>query len=429
MTRSPQPGYESTFVASFACPSSGQVWYYIRARNETNFGTQGPLNSGNVWPVTDNFLAELAIELTGDTLNNPRGPYLDLTSVAMGRSGDYFYGRLTNNASSWPTRASIVGPWFLYTVGFRNADAYAGDTFAYAMTYADAPFGYGSGLYEINAYTEDFERIGNIDVATSGNRLVMRCRVTDLTSRRGFQPWPNTGGFLCSAKGETRSADISLNSWRHDSTNSSRFFVDRTPVFTVGVNREPQLSQPRVFPRFGDSQTSFQFTVNYADADSNLPVLCAVVVDSDTFRLRPNHHRYYEQVSFNTARAGFGPGTHRFHFAFSDGMAVVESAEDSFVIEGGTAIAEQPSEPTVAGFEAKPNPFRNIVELRGRLRSRVIEVFDHCGRFVTRLQQAHDEAVLRWDGTDELGRNLPGGVYFCREPGGNLRRLLVKLGQ
>src|SRR5512137_210126 len=31
MSRSSQPGYESTFVASIACPGSGTVWYYVQA--------------------------------------------------------------------------------------------------------------------------------------------------------------------------------------------------------------------------------------------------------------------------------------------------------------------------------------------------------------------------------------------------------------
>ena len=430
MTVSGAPGYESTLVASFTIPPSGTVYYYVRAQNETNWGTEGPLNSGNVWPVTDNWLADLANEPTGDMENNPDGNFLDLTSVAMSYSDTYFYGRLTNNYNSWPLDGGWLGPWYLYTVGFRNADAYTLDTFAYAMTYADAPLGNGSGLYEVNAFTSAFTQIGDIDVSTSGNRLVMRGLISDLTSRRGFQPWPNTGGFICSAKGDTRSANAVLQSWRHDSTNSARFYIDKSPGFVVGANTPPELTVPRVFPRFGDDTSHFRFTVTYTDADTNLAVLHAVVVDGETTSLRPNHHRYYEGVNYSATETGFSTGTHRFHFAFDDGMGVVESPEDTFVVSGGTGVAEGPT-PSGSGFtlEARPNPFTNVVELRGRVRSRVLHIFDHCGKLVARLQQASEGAVVRWDGTDDAGNRLPGGVYFCREDGGPLRRLLVKLGK
>ena len=433
MTVSGAPGYESTLVASFTIPPAGTVHYYVRAQNETNWGTEGPLNSGNVWPVTDNWLADLANEPTGDMENNPDGNFLDLTSAAMGYSSTYLYGRLTNNYTSWPTRRTIFGPWYLYTVGFRNADSYALDTFAYALTYAVIP-GYGSGLYEVNAYTNAFSKIGDIDVSMSGNRLVMRGLISDLASRHGFQPWPNTGKFICSAKGDTRSATLTssilISSSRHDSTNSARFYIDKSPGFVVGANTPPELTVPRVFPRFGDDTSHFRFTVTYTDADTNLAVLYSAVVDDETIPLRPNHHRYYEGVNYSATETGFAAGTHRFHFAFDDGMGVVESPEDTFVVSGGTGVAEDPT-PGHAGstLEARPNPFTNVVELRGRVRSRVLHIFDHCGKLVARLQQASEGAVVRWDGTDDAGNRLPGGVYFCREEGGPLRRLLVKLGR
>jgi hypothetical protein len=36
-----------------------------------------------------------------------------------------------------------------------------------------------------------------------------------------------------------------------------------------------------------------------------------------------------------------------------------------------------------------------------------------------------EERILNWDGRDSEGRPLTGGVYFCREEGGPLRRLLL----
>jgi hypothetical protein len=426
MTMIGTPGYDSTFGASFSMPGSGQVYYYVRAQNATNFGTQGPKNTADVWPVTDNWLTELAVEGTGDTINNPAGEYLDLTSAAMGYSDTYFYGRLTNQSTSWPTRASILGPWFLYTVGFRNADATALDTFGYAMTYADVAGIYTSGLFELNTYTHDFTRIGDIETQNSGNRMILRCHISDVTARAGFQPWPNTGGFLCSAKGETRSANLSLDSWQHDSTNSSRFYVNRTPKFTTGQNTAPVLSQARVVPTQGLPETSFWFNVRYTDADSNLPVAHSLVVDDETLALRPNQHQYWAGVLFDHTQNGFGIGWHRFHFLFNDGMAEATSSPDSFEILG-TAVVEQTPGASGLALDARPNPFSSMVELRGRLRGRLLHVFDHCGKLVRSLTAGGSETAVTWDGRDGSGRALPDGVYFLREDAGPLRRLLVKL--
>jgi hypothetical protein len=144
----------------------------------------------------------------------------------------------------------------------------------------------------------------------------------------------------------------------------------------------------------------------------------------------PNHHRYNEAVSYVVTRGGFSVGTHWFHYAFDDGMGVVESAADSFVVEGGTMLAEgRTLDASRFTLDARPNPFSSMVELRGRLRSRVLSVFDHCGKLVARLRQAREGAAVRWDGTDDKGNQLPGGIYFCREEGGPLQRLLVKLGR
>ena len=121
MTLMGQPGYDSTYQCAFAAPDSGAICYYVRGDNCTNLGTQSPFNSGDAWPVTDNLLAETALEGTGDTVNDPDGEWLDLTSCAMGYSEGKFYARMTNHYNSWPMRGSIVGPWYLYSVGDRKS--------------------------------------------------------------------------------------------------------------------------------------------------------------------------------------------------------------------------------------------------------------------------------------------------------------------
>jgi len=358
-----RPGYDSTFQCAFPAPDSGTAYYYVRADNGTNYGTQSPFNAADVWPVSDNLLAETALEGTGDTINDPDGEWLDLTSCAMGYSDGKFYGRLTNNSNSWPINGGLFGPWYLYSVGFRNSEAYTLDTLVYAMTYANVLGIYTTGLYEINAYTKDFTKVADVDVQTSGNRLIMRCNVSDLAARRGFQPWPNQCGYLCSAKGETRSANAALQSWQHDTTNSSRFYVDRTPRVVVGLNQPPVLNIAGVEPDTGTGETDFRFHVHYVDADTNLPVLRCVVVDADTYDLAPNSHRYAAGVTFTGDLSGFGPGPHEFRFAFDDGVALVATQPDTFFVTDA-GVAEVPKGAAVARTRRRPIPLPAVCASR-----------------------------------------------------------------
>lgn len=405
MVRIQEPGFDSTFAARFAVPSGGAVCYYVRADNGVGFGTQSPCNSANVWPTSDNLFAAVAAEPTGDTVNNPRGEYLDLTGAGMSYSADWFYARLTNHHNSWPFNAGPLGPWFVYSLGFKNPDA-ATDSLGYSLTYVDVAGIYTSGLYEVNTYTSTFTRVGDVETNTSGNRLLMRCRVSDLAARSGFQPWPNVSGYLRATRGDARSANLLLESWVHDSTNYGRLWVNRTPGFTIGQNRPPSLTRPRVVPGEGTPETDFWFNISYADPDSHLPVRRAVVVDDETLALTPSGHRYWMNTLYGRTERGFAPGWHRFRFVFDDGMDVVATEPDSFRVTG-TGVAELPAGARAAA--AVPNPFATRVEVRFPRLVRMVSVLSSSGRLVRTLLT---EGVTTWDGRDREGRPVPPGVYY-----------------
>jgi hypothetical protein len=213
----------------------------------------------------------------------------------------------------------------------------------------------------------------------------------------------------------------------HDSTNSGRFYVDRTPRLVVGRNTAPGLNLAGVEPDSGTGATNYNFHVHYVDADSNLPVLHCVVVDSDTYDLVPSSHRYAVGVTFARQVSGFAPGRHEFKFVFSDGDGLVTTPPDTFVVTSD-GVAEIPGG-GVHAFGATPNPFSSRVRLQVPPGSRGLRVYDHCGTFVRSLSVSRSSVpgTLSWDGTDKSGWPLPAGVYFLSEGGGPLRRLLVKL--
>jgi len=415
MSRVAGQGYDSTFGGSFTAPGAGAASYYVCSRNGTNYATQAPFNSGNTWPPGGNLLAATADEPAGDA-TNPEGPWLDLTGIWFGYSGDRFYARITNDHTSWPLSSGLLGPWYVYSVGFRNPEAPC-DSYAFILTYANALGIFTTGLYEANEFTEELIRIGDVDVSTSGNCLDMRCRISDLTARALFGPWPNSCGYLTSLTGNTQSADIQQRHYERDTTTNCRFYP-RTPGFTTGQNRSPALSQPRVVPSSGTPETDFWFSVRYTDADSNLPVARRLVVDSDTFLLAPNQHRYWVGALFDTYRSGFAPGLHWFHFSFDDGMATVTSPADTFRVQGVGIEETHPSSIDDMRLTIAPNPVTDgcaVLRVRGFQGPRVqVAVYNSLGRLVRDLSVPNSSFDICHSSFPLDCSALSSGVYVVR---------------
>jgi hypothetical protein len=421
LARHGEPGFDSTFAGVITAPSSGTVHYYVRASDGDNWSTQAPFNAANRWPPAPGLLASTADEPAGDA-NDPEGDWLDLTGAFVGYSATHFYVALSNNHNSWPTY-SFPQPWYIYSLGFVNPAA-PSDTWAFAVSYANIPAVYTTGLYAINRYANSFERVADAEAVTAGNRLSLRCPIASFTGDPRFGPWPNDLGFLTAAANTQAIYPIGGSRMR-DTTAGCWFYADRSPRFAVGVNSPPLLSSPRVLPASGSPETEFWFSVRYTDLDTNLPVLRAVVIDAETVALRPNQHRYGEGVLFDCRRSGFAPGTHHFNFTFNDGVAAVSSPTDSFTV-ASVGLAG-PAPVAQCRVSASPNPFRDRVTIRlsGPSTSSpcpflTLSVHDAVGR--TRKSVPGDPApgfVLDLD-------FLPSGVYFV-SAGSSAPLRLVKL--
>ncbi len=421
MTRLVDPGFESTHMATFAVGSSGPVYYYLRAFNQTNIATQSPYNSGNTWPPGMNLLALAADDPTGDAID-PEGNWVDLTGAWVGRSADRFYGSLTNNHTGWPLY-TFPQPWFIYSIGFVNPEAPT-DTYAFSLSYANVPGVFTTGLYLINRYTASFERIADADASTSGNRLHLRCNISDLVSHPKFGPWPNTVGYL-SVAANTQAIYPLGGAALRDTTAPADYYALRTPGFTVGQNRAPSLTDPAVNPRTGSPNTFFLFTVTWTDPDSNLPAERTLVVDGNPYYLIPNHHRYWAGAAFRRALAKFTPGWHSFFFRFSDGMSRIESPTDSFFV-GTTDIIGTDAPGKAGQLRARPNPFSRQTTLAGAAQGLIL-ITAADGRVLRAVRQT-GQGYVDWDGQDTQGQTVPAGVYFACDPASRAPALaLLKL--
>lgn len=421
LVRLGRPGFDSTFEGVVPVPAAGTVHYYVQASNGTNYGTQGPTNPTDLWPAPLSRYGSVTNEAAGDTFNGARGPWLDMTGVWFSRSADWLYARITNNYNSWPLNSGLLGPWYIYSAGLGNPD-YAGDTFGFALAYANVLGIYTSGLYVVNKYTEEFTKFADIDVHTDGNVLQLRCRIAELAAHPKFGPWPPPSGFLSSVRGDARSARANLQSTVHDTSNQARWYINWTPVRAVGVNRPPQVDRGRVVPEVGAPETEFYFSVRYLDPDTNLARQCAVIVDGDTFALVPSNHNYWQGVTFSTTRSGFAPGLHQFHFTAWDGMSRVQTAVDTFEVVG-TAVAEAPAGDGVR-VAAVPNPFAGRTTITAP--PGVVYVADAIGRVVRALRVDCRANRIEWDGRGDDGRTVAPGLYFLHAAGEQLRLVRIE---
>ena len=93
-----------------------------------------------------------------------------------------------------------------------------------------------------------------------------------------------------------------------------------------------------------------------------------------------------------------------------------------------TAVADQPAPPASFALLNRPNPFNPVTEIRMVLPENApvsFEVYDVSGRLLRTLLPAgpRSAGTVRavWDGTDDGGREVPSGVYFCRAEAGRYR--------
>ncbi len=87
-------------------------------------------------------------------------------------------------------------------------------------------------------------------------------------------------------------------------------------------------------------------------------------------------------------------------------------------------------------FQNQPNPFSPKTQIRFELpqAGRVeLEIYGVNGRLIrTLVNQEHDDGshLVNWDGLNESGRKVPGGVYFYNltAPGIKESRRMILLG-
>jgi flagellar hook assembly protein FlgD len=85
-----------------------------------------------------------------------------------------------------------------------------------------------------------------------------------------------------------------------------------------------------------------------------------------------------------------------------------------------SAVEETGPAPQFLGVSSHPNPFTPLTTLHLRIpvsdANTKIQIYDASGRMVRTLHEGATEPglhVFSWTGTDDEGRSLPTGTYYC----------------
>ena len=102
----------------------------------------------------------------------------------------------------------------------------------------------------------------------------------------------------------------------------------------------------------------------------------------------------------------------------------MELATGNYVFNNSTGIEEAKAEKLKTEnpkLEIYPNPFSGEAIIRFTtydLRPTVIKIFNAAGRLVKNLSRFTNydgrSTQVVWNGTDDSGRRVPAGIYFCQ---------------
>ena len=113
---------------------------------------------------------------------------------------------------------------------------------------------------------------------------------------------------------------------------------------------------------------------------------------------------------------GVGPGTGDSVSNYVDFTPWLQDSVEWVGIE-----EHEPSQPITTLLQISPNPFRVRVDIRWQIADNSgvnLKIYDATGRMVKDFKHVTNQQIF-WNGTDDLNRNLPSGVYFLKFQAGD----------
>ena len=172
--------------------------------------------------------------------------------------------------------------------------------------------------------------------------------------------WTGTGSVPPSGTGKTVTLPITQDSsitwnWRSEE------------------NRPSTLSNGYVSPSSGDTSTTFEYYVSYADPEGDVPTLSRVYVDDSPHAMVKVAGSYVSGATFRYSTSSLADGSHQYYFSFSDGHDNTVELPSS-----GTYLGPSVSSTPTSGFAIVPFPTSLTVE-QGKSDNLTITVFSVNG--------------------------------------------------
>lgn len=453
------PGYDSTYEASFTNPASGNVQYYYKVWTDSTVSCWLPNNSSNTFPAPDNKLVQICGDPTGDQdaiilpWDNGSRSYscTDLVDFWVGYSSSNLFYKMTvagggfpyshtehvsTGLASWCPNSEVdLDVFHLYTFPIINPNAPYPDSIFYAAIYGDVSISFvvvtvhiWTGVYKVHKldstatwidYLSVYTRLGDIESNVSGNTLSLRVPLSVLTSDSDFGTldpdlplatgcgigtacaFPKDPGCFIYGLCDTFAYSIS------DGSPSVGMYL-KTGEYTVTPSSPPVLSAYGGSAAGGKGVTFYYCT--YTDPEGDVPVVHEVVIDGTPYTLNSyGDHTYSDGANFYLVRSDIGSRP-TFHFHFSDGANDVTTEDLSLGIEENI-----PSSGFTLG-SAYPNPFNAAVTIPvdayEDFDNITIDIYNINGEKIRTLHSGYLSRGFHhfiWNGKDASS-----GLYFVR---------------
>ena len=201
--------------------------------------------------------------------------------------------------------------------------------------------------------------------------------------------------------------------------------------FSIAAPNNPPGAFTLIAPAEGDTvrTTDMELSWNASiDPDAD-PLLYAVTLSGDS------EDTTFVDIAGTSLTIPYGTFTDFQHLTWfvqvSDGAAEATSDTATFYFEGPTSLVDATVIPDDYVLKQNfPNPFNPTTQIvYGLPEAGKVDmmVYDVLGRRVARLVNENQEAgwhTISWDGRNDIGHELPGGLYFCRITAGQYSQLI-----
>ncbi len=164
-------------------------------------------------------------------------------------------------------------------------------------------------------------------------------------------------------------------------------------------------------------QDSLLITVLFQDEPVESALVC-VLLDSMVYEY--GYTPSDGQLKFHFSQYPLNPGYMQVTVTARNKIPWIDSISVGLThVEEGT----NPATDQLPGIYAYPNPFSKLTTVSFGIEHSAepigLNIYDASGRLVRSFYQ---ESVVKWDGTDDVGKRLPAGVYFMRAESGSEER-------